>query len=266
MIEETYQSIKNLSCGVSSIRNPTFQFAYFATEASPHAFGQQKLTADLTSLCLMKGFDASPAYSLWSLNVEKVNVVKYLKLHGCVEKYESGSMTNTTNTSYLAGLPLGKKTMSIAGGHTNIYTNPSYLAGLPLGKKTMSIAGGHTNIYTNPSYLAGLPLGKKTMPIEGGHTNKYTSPSFADTIFIFSYISYKQTKRCFSDEFIFHEHVLPCLITKNEMCDTNETSDALINWVGTYMRGESSMSRLRSGMYLANSNNNFPWNVLENKL
>ena len=32
------------------------------------------------------------------------------------------------------------------------------------------------------------------------------------------------------------------------------------------MRGESFMSRLRSGMYLANSNNNFPWNVLENKL
>ena len=68
----------------------------------------------------MKGLDASPVYSLWSLNVEKVSV-KYLKLHSCVEKYESGSMTNTTNTSYLAGLPLGKKTMSIAGGHTNIY-------------------------------------------------------------------------------------------------------------------------------------------------
>ena len=177
MIKETYQSIKNLSCGVSSIRNPTFQFAYFATKPSRHAFGQLELIADLTSLCLMKGLDVSPAYSLWLLNVEKVNVVKYLKLHGCVEKYESGSMTNNTNTSYLADLPLGKKTMSIAGGHTNIYTNPSYLAGLPLGKKTMSIAGGHTSIYTNPSYLAGLPLGKKTMSIAGGHTNVYTNPS-----------------------------------------------------------------------------------------
>jgi hypothetical protein len=54
-----YQSIKNLSCGVLSIGNPTFQFAI-----KPHAFCQLEFTADLTSLCLIKGLDASPAYSL----------------------------------------------------------------------------------------------------------------------------------------------------------------------------------------------------------
>ena len=35
----------------------------------------------------MKGLDASPAYFLWSLNVE-VHVVEYLKLQSCVEKYK----------------------------------------------------------------------------------------------------------------------------------------------------------------------------------
>jgi hypothetical protein len=141
--------------------------------------------------------------------------------------------------------------MSIAGGHTNKYTNPSYLAGLPLGKKTMSIVGGLTNKYTNPSYLAGLPLGKKTMSIAGGHTNKYTNPSyFVDTMNLFS--NHRQAERSYTDEFscIFHEHLLPCLITKNDMCRTNETSDALINYcVGTFVREKSSKSKLRGGMY-----------------
>jgi hypothetical protein len=261
-----YQSIKNLSCGVLSIGNPTFQFAI-----KPHAFCQLEFTADLTSLCLIKGLDASPAYSFWSyLNVEKVNVVKHLNLQSCVEKYEFQSMTNEyTNPSYLAGLPLGKRTMSIVGGLTNKYTNPSYLAGLPLGKKTMSIAGGLANKYTNPSYLAGLPLGKKTMSIVGGLTNKYTNPSyFVDTMNLFSNY-HRQAEQSYTDEFscIFHEHLLPYLITKNDMCRTNETSDALINYcVGTFGREKSSKSKLHGGMYSANNNSNFPWNVLENKL
>jgi hypothetical protein len=90
-----------LTCGVLSIRNPIFQFA-----TKPHAFCQLEFTADLTSLCLMKGLDASPAYSLWLLNVEKVNVViKHLKLQSYVEKYEFQSMTNKyTNPSYLMAI------------------------------------------------------------------------------------------------------------------------------------------------------------------
>ena len=68
-------------CCVLSIRNPTFQFA-----TKPHAFCQLEFTADLTSLCLIKGLDACPVYFLWSLNVEEVNVVKHLNLQSCVEK------------------------------------------------------------------------------------------------------------------------------------------------------------------------------------
>ena len=78
--QSTYQSVKNLSCGVLSIGNPTFQFATI-----PHAFCQLEFTADLTSLCLIKGLDACPAYSLQ-------HVVKHLHLQSsqsCVEKYES---------------------------------------------------------------------------------------------------------------------------------------------------------------------------------
>ena len=66
---------------------------------------------------------------------------------------------------------------------------------------------------------------------------------------------------------IFHEHLLPCLITKNDMCGASEISDALINYsVGTFVREKSFKSKLHRGMYSANNNSNFPWNVLENKL
>ena len=76
----------SLSCDVLSIRNTTYDLTYFATKKYPHAFRQLEFTADLTSLCLMMGLDASPAHSLWSFNVEEVNVVKYLKLQSWVEK------------------------------------------------------------------------------------------------------------------------------------------------------------------------------------
>jgi hypothetical protein len=31
---------------------------------------------------------SDPVYSLWSLNVDEVNVVKHFNLQSCVEKYE----------------------------------------------------------------------------------------------------------------------------------------------------------------------------------
>ena len=76
------------------------------------------------------------------------------------------------------------------------------------------------------------------MSLVGGHTNKYANLTcFVDTMNIFSNISnYRQAEQSFTKEFssIFHEYLLPCLITKNDMCGTNETSDALINYcVGT---------------------------------
>ena len=122
----------------------------------------------------MKGLKASLTYSCWSLRVEEVNVVRHLNFQSCVEKYQLQSITNikyTSPSTYSSVLPLGKKSMSIAGRYTNKYTNSSYLGGLPLiGKKTMFIVSGHTNKYANPSYMAGLPLiGKMTMSIVGGH-------------------------------------------------------------------------------------------------
>ena len=134
-IKDTYQSVKNLSCGVLSIRNPTFQFPF-----KPYAFCQLEF-ADLTSLCLIKGLDASPLIS--SLNVEEVNVVKHLNLQSRVEKYDFQSIKNKYTNAKKYEFQSVK----------NKYTNPSYLAGLPSGKKTMSIVGGHTSKYTNFSYF-----------------------------------------------------------------------------------------------------------------
>ena len=268
MIEDTYQSIGNLCCGVLSTRKPTLQFATTVVP-SCDIFCQLGVTADSTSLCL-KGLDRRPIYSLWSSNVDEINV-KHLKLQSYVEKYEFQSM-------------------SIVGGHTNKYRNPSYLAGLPSGIMTMSTVGGHRNKYTNPSYLAGLPLGIMTMSIVGDHTNKYTNPNyFVDTMNLIS--DHRQVERSCTEEFrcIYHEHLLACLITKNETCSKHKTSEALINYsVGTFVRKKSinqysssrikdlssqmvtylgAISNLRGGRYSENNgNSNLAWNVLENKL
>ena len=122
----------------------------------------------------------------------------------------------------------------------------------------MSIVGGQTNKYTNPSYLAGLPLGKKIMSIVGGHTNKYTNQSnFFYTMNLISNQGQAEQSYTQSGKFscIFHEHLLPCLITKNDMWGASEISDALINYsVGTFVREKSSKSKLHGGMYSANNN------------
>ena len=132
MSKDTYQSIKNLSCGVLTMRNPEFQFA--SKVSKPHVFCQLEFRADLTSLCL-KDLDTHPGYSLRPINVEEVDVIKHLKLQNYVEKYDLSSMTNEYTNPSLAGLFL--------------YTSPSYLAG----KKTMSVLVGGHNYNTIQKHL-----------------------------------------------------------------------------------------------------------------
>jgi hypothetical protein len=211
MVEDYCKSIKNLSCDVLSTIKPTLKIST-ADAQSCHVFSPYEFTAGTTLLCVKglnhSGLNARPKYSLWSLDVDEIDLVtcRYFLHSFVVQEYEFQSMfyfddkypvfnQYTNDPSYFTGLLSSTMTMSIAGGQTNQYlTNPSYLAGLLSSTMTMSIAGGHTNQYltnpsylagytnqylTNPSYLAGLLSNTMTMSIAGGHTNQYlTNPSY----------------------------------------------------------------------------------------
>lgn len=171
MIEDYYKSIKNLSCDVLSTIKPTLKIS--TTDAqSCHVFSQHEFTADTTLLCV-KGLNGRPKYSLWSLDVDEIDLVRYLilNLQSCfVQKYEFQSMFYFDHK-----YPV----------YNREYTNPSYLAGLPSGTMTMSIAGGHTNQHTNLSYFVGTVntiSASDYKPAEQSCTEEFSNLSYHEDI------------------------------------------------------------------------------------
>jgi hypothetical protein len=217
MVEDYCKSIKNLSCDVLSTIKPTLKIST-ADAQSCHVFSPYEFTAGTTLLCVKglnhSGLNARPKYSLWSLDVDEIDLVtcRYFLHSFVVQEYEFQSMfyfddkypvfnQYTNDPSYFTGLLSSTMTMSIAGGQTNQYlTNPSYLAGLLSSTMTMSIAGGHTNQYlTNPSYLTGLTM---TMSIAGGHTNQHKNLSyFVATVNTISASDYNPAEESCTEEF-----------------------------------------------------------------
>ena len=146
--------------------------------------------------------------------------------------------------------------MSIAGGQKN-HSKPSYLAGLPLGKMTMSVAGGQATKHTNMCYSV------DTMNLISCYTQTQKSGEEKFSCICNEHISIK------NEMFFIHkcpDALVNCSVGVVVSYKPSNHNITIINLSLQKRIHLSNISNLHGGMYSANNNGNLLWDVLKNKL